>query len=141
MNNSDDLLCLFTAQVSKQDGSYVIEVPTHEIELGAVQRDGVYRVGLLPEATETTKGESATQTTYERSAATQPEPPVKEGEVREVEIEDVGDQGDGLARIDGGYVVIVPNTDIGDSVTVRITEARENVAFADVIESRHKQAH
>lgn len=62
---------------------------------------------------------------------------VEEGNVLDVEIEDIGDQGDGLARVGPGYVVIVPDTQVGDRVTVEITEARENVAFADMVESSH----
>jgi predicted RNA-binding protein with TRAM domain len=45
----------------------------------------------------------------------------------------MGDQGDGIARVDRGYVVIVPDAGVGDRVTVRIKEARENVAFAEVV--------
>jgi len=60
-------------------------------------------------------------------------PPVSEGETRRLEIEDVGDQGDGLARVGPGYVVFVSDADIGDEPLVRITTVRENVAFADVV--------
>jgi len=35
------------------------------------------------------------------------EPPVEAGETRTVEIEDVGDQGDGITRVERGFVVIV----------------------------------
>ena len=62
-------------------------------------------------------------------------PPVQEGELREVEIEDIGDQGDGIARVERGYVIIVPETDEGDRVTIEITNIRENVAFGKVVES------
>jgi predicted RNA-binding protein with TRAM domain len=61
-------------------------------------------------------------------------PPVEEGEVREVEIEDIGDQGDGIARVERGYVIIVPETDEGDRVTIEITNVRENVGFGKVVE-------
>jgi predicted RNA-binding protein with TRAM domain len=60
------------------------------------------------------------------------QPPVAEGEVREVIIETIGDQGDGIAKVERGYVVIVPETERGDEVTVEITQARETVAFAQV---------
>jgi predicted RNA-binding protein with TRAM domain len=60
------------------------------------------------------------------------QPPVEEGELREVEIEDVGEQGDGLARIPPGYVVFVEDTQPGDRVRIEITEARDNFAFAEV---------
>ena len=71
------------------------------------------------------------------STGTAPEPagpPVDEGEVREVEIESIGDQGDGIARVERGFVVIVPETEEGDRVTVEVTNVRENVAFAEVVD-------
>jgi predicted RNA-binding protein with TRAM domain len=62
-----------------------------------------------------------------------PEPPVEEGEVRAVTVETVGDQGDGIAKVDRGYVVIVPNTEPGDQPTVEIEQVQESVAFASVV--------
>lgn len=154
MLSPDQLLCLFNARVDEREDSYVIEVPKSEIDHGAVRPDEVYRVGLLPAATgagEAAEGASSTseQSTSEQSPATPSasrtrsapspsaggvdQPPVSEGEVRPVEIEDLGDQGDGLARIGPGYVVFVPETDVGDRVRVRITDVRENFAFAEVV--------
>ena len=48
-------------------------------------------------------------------------------------IEDVGDQGDGIARVERGYVIIVPDTKLGDQVVIEIENVRQNVAFADVV--------
>jgi len=62
------------------------------------------------------------------------EPPVEAGETRTVEIEDVGDQGDGITRVERGFVVIVSGTDKGERVRIEITQVQENVAFADVVE-------
>jgi predicted RNA-binding protein with TRAM domain len=39
---------------------------------------------------------------------------VTEGETLQLDIEDVGDQGDGLARVGPGYVVFVPRFDMPD---------------------------
>ncbi|MFB6169359.1 MAG: TRAM domain-containing protein [Haloferacaceae archaeon] len=122
------LRCLFSGRVEVRDGSYVIEVPRDEIELGDIEAGGVYRVGVLGRPAESETAESSA----ERSDSSDG-PPVSEGEVREVEIEDVGDQGDGLARVGPGYVVFVPGASVGDRPTVRITSARENVAFAEKI--------
>ena len=61
-------------------------------------------------------------------------PPVQSGEIREVEIETLGDQGDGIARVERGYVIIVPGTEKGDQVRIEITTVRDNVAFGDVLE-------
>lgn len=62
------------------------------------------------------------------------QPPVTEGETLEVEIESMGEKGDGLARVGPGYVVFVSDTEVGQQPLVRITAARENVAFAEVVE-------
>jgi predicted RNA-binding protein with TRAM domain len=62
------------------------------------------------------------------------DPPVEEGEQRDVEIENLGDQGDGITRVERGFVVIVPDTEPSERVTVEITDVRENVAFAEVVE-------
>lgn len=132
MELSEDLLCLFNAQVRKQDGAYVIEVPEQEIAVGDVDAGGVYRVAMFPRARQPA-GTADPEPASERERAG-PEPPVEEGEVVDVEIEDIGDQGDGIARVGPGYVVIVPETERGERVAVRITEVRENMAFAEVVE-------
>jgi predicted RNA-binding protein with TRAM domain len=59
---------------------------------------------------------------------------VSEGETRTVEIEDVGDQGDGLTRVERGFVVIVPETDVGERVRIEISDVRDTVAFGEVVE-------
>ncbi|RLM42693.1 TRAM domain-containing protein [Haloarcula sp. Atlit-47R] len=61
-------------------------------------------------------------------------PPVAEGETRVVEIDNIGDKGDGVARIDGGYVVIVSDADVGERLRVKMNQVRENVAFAEIVE-------
>jgi predicted RNA-binding protein with TRAM domain len=50
-----------------------------------------------------------------------------------VTIETLGDKGDGIAKIERGYVIIVPDAELGDEVTVEITSVRDNVSFASVI--------
>ena len=142
MEISDDLLCLFTAQVGAEDDSYHIEIPEREIENGAIDTTETYRVAMLPAESDTTSDSSADQ-----PAEPAPEqedgqqPPVDIGETREVEIDSIGDQGDGIARIDRGYVVIVPDTEVGDRATVRIETAKENVAFAKIVERHHRPQH
>lgn len=59
--------------------------------------------------------------------------PVHEGEAYDVEITDLGDEGDGIARVDG-YVLIVPNTDVGDEVTAVVKHVSDNVGFAELVE-------
>ena len=131
MEISEQLQCLFSGKVEERNGSYVVEVPEQELRLGELQVDETYRVAVLPS--------SASNETNDAEADSQPEqtsqtPPVEEGEQRTVEIEDIGDQGDGITRVERGFVVIVPDTKQSERVTVEITDVRENVAFAEVVE-------
>jgi predicted RNA-binding protein with TRAM domain len=127
------LRCLFSGTIEERADSYVIEVPADEIQLNNVRLDKSYRVGILPETTQSNGGDNETQSRHERDHAA-PTPPVEEGETRTVEIEDIGDQGDGVTRVERGFVVIVPETEQGERVVVEVTDVRENVAFATVVD-------
>lgn len=59
-------------------------------------------------------------------------PPVAEGDVYSVEIEDIADEGDGVAKI-SGFVVFVPETTVGDQVDIRIKEVMPNFAVAETV--------
>lgn len=143
MEISEQLHCLFSAAVEERDGSYVLEVPERELRLGPLEAAGTYRVALLPVAGDATPTPDSAP---DRSPSTRtdddandpdrdrPEPPVEEGETRTVEIEDIGSQGDGITRVERGYVIIVPDTERSERVRIEITDVQENVAFADVIE-------
>jgi predicted RNA-binding protein with TRAM domain len=136
----DSLRSLFTARVEKQEDSYRVEVPAGEVEQGAIDANTTYRVAILPKDgtdTQTSTESEQTSETELRQADREPgppAPPVDEGEVRDVVVESVGDQGDGIAKVERGYVVIVPGAKPGDEPTVEIEDVRENVAFATVIE-------
>ena len=145
MNISDDVLCLYSAQVTEQDDTYTIEVPKREVQRGNVQLGETYRVALVSSTTDesasgsTTQDEEATEGNSEsRNRDVRIEPPVSEGEMREVEIESLGDKGDGVAKIDGGYVVIVPDTEVGERVTIRLDDVRKNVGFAEVVKRQRQ---
>ncbi len=58
--------------------------------------------------------------------------PVEEGKVYEATIEDIGREGDGVARIQN-FVVFVPGTKIGDQVKVRITRVHSRRADGEVV--------
>ena len=49
-----------------------------------------------------------------------------------MKIEDVGREGDGIARVEG-FVVFVPNTKKGDNVKVRISKVSRRVGFGEVV--------
>ena len=134
MNISEDLLCLYNATVEHERDSYVLEIPEQEIQNGDLSDDEVYKVALIatsPDGTETTRDSSEREQTLESG----PSPPVDEGDIRKVEIEGVGDQGDGVGKIAGGYVVIVPETEPGDTVTAEMETVREKCAIAQVTTS------
>ncbi len=57
--------------------------------------------------------------------------PLNEGEEYDVKIEDVGRDGDGIARIEG-FVVFVSGAKLGDEVKIRITSTRRNFGFAEI---------
>ncbi|WP_135306432.1 TRAM domain-containing protein [Haloarcula amylovorans] len=124
------LQCLFSAEIEEDGESFVIDVPADEIQIGELEAGETYRVALHP-----------TESNTHRSSVDSPSangqaqgPPVKEGETRRVEIEDIGEQGDGVARVERGYVVIVPDTEVGERVAAEIQTVTENVAFAEVTE-------
>lgn len=39
-------LCLFTGRVERRDGNYVFTIPEQELELGTLEADEIYRVGV-----------------------------------------------------------------------------------------------
>ena len=136
MEISEQLRCLFSANIEEQDESYVVEVPEQEVHLGDLQEGETYRVAVLSssvaaEADDTDAKDTDADTQPERARQT---PPVEEGEQRTVEIEDIGEQGDGITRVERGFVVIVPDTEMGERVTVEITSVSQTVAFAEVVE-------
>ena len=133
---SDSLRSVFSAQIEERDGSYIVDVPASEIEHDALAADETYRVAILKSESSTSQ---KTQEEQPQSAAQEPTPtsdgpPVDEGEVRDVTIETTGDQGDGIAKVERGYVVIVPGGQPGDEPTVEIEQVKENVAFASIVE-------
>lgn len=70
---------------------------------------------------------------YSESGHRPPSAPVEVGKVYEAKIEDIGREGDGLARIQN-FVVFVPGTKVGDQVKVRITKVHRRMAFGEVVQ-------
>lgn len=59
--------------------------------------------------------------------------PVKEGDTYEVTIENIGEKGDGIAKVEG-YVIVIPKTKKGEKVRVKVTAVRGKVSFGEVVE-------
>ena len=125
MEISDKLLCLFSAEIEEKDDRFVVEVPRREVETGSLAADETYRVALVAGAdTGSTDAEPSDE----------PQPPVEASEIRYVEIEDLGKQGDGIARVERGYVIIVPGGEVGERVKIEISEVKSNFAVGEIIE-------
>lgn len=59
--------------------------------------------------------------------------PVAEGDTVELEIEDLGSKGDGIARVEG-FVVFVPGGEVGEAYDVEITSVGRKFAFGEIAE-------
>lgn len=133
----DTLQSMFSAVVRSKDGTYTIEVPSSEVRHEAIRPGESYRIAVIEstggpfQVDQKSASESVSKTVQPSDP---PEPPVEEGEVLDVTIESVGDQGDGIAKVDRGYVLIVPDGQPGDEPTVRVEQVQENVAFTSIVD-------
>jgi 23S rRNA (uridine2552-2'-O)-methyltransferase len=59
--------------------------------------------------------------------------PVRKGDQVEVEIEDVGREGDGIAKVEG-YTVFVPDAEPGDEVEIEVTDVKPRFGFGERLE-------
>ena len=151
---SDSLRLLFETSIERDGNRYVVPIPKELVENGSFSTAETYRIALLTAAAssesattpETTDGSTETKPvrterewnqadTAQKASSTQSvgarSPPVEEGDVRTVTIDTLGDQGDGIAKVERGFVIIVPNTRPGDKVEVEITDVKQTVAFAE----------
>ncbi|MBP1923946.1 putative RNA-binding protein with TRAM domain [Halorubrum alkaliphilum] len=134
MEISEKLLCLFSADVREEDDEYVVEVPRREVDTGSLDPGETYRVALIARDEDGPASDDGGSETASRNTDG-PQPPVEPGEMRYVEIEDLGKQGDGIARVERGYVIIVPDTEVGERVKIEVTEVKSNFAVGEVIEN------
>ncbi|WP_418282779.1 TRAM domain-containing protein [Halorubrum sp. DTA98] len=133
MEISEKLLCLFSADVREDDDDYVVEIPRREIETGAIDPGETYRVALISRSDGEASSDRDAESSPSRSSDG-PQPPVEPGEMRYVEIEDLGKQGDGIARVERGYVIIVPGAEVGERVKIEVTEVKSNFAVGEIVE-------
>ena len=139
----DSIRCVFTATVEENMGEHVVEIPASQIDHGTISPDETYRIVITDVPTQTSRSEPAPATDghYPNARPRHPSergPPVDEGDVLEVSIETIGDQGDGIAKVDRGFVIIVPESEPGDDLTVRIESVHENMAFAEIVKQDHE---
>ena len=58
-----------------------------------------------------------------------PSAPVEAGEEYDVEILDIAEKGDGVARVEG-FVIFVPETEVGDQIKISIDRVMRKFAIA-----------
>lgn len=122
-----DLLAIFSAEIERTNGNYVITIPERELDIGELESGAVYRFGVMNQMG--TRSSGTNQGVENRSG-----PPVDEGDVLEVEIDSKGEEGDGIAYVEGGYVVFVPKTTIGERVTVEVVSVGPRFARAEPVD-------
>lgn len=146
-NLEREMISLHTAQVERQGGDFVVRIPEQFVADGEIDAGDSYRVGLYPSPKESRPRHPPIKS-VERSSSSirdggrgrrtqhreDTEPPVEEGDVMEVEIENIGEQGDGIAKTEEGFAVIVPGSAVGDELEVKVTKVKPNFAFADIVE-------
>lgn len=115
-------------------------MPEREVIQGLIESGNQYRIAILPtlSAESPTTDRPSTAVNAANESRQEQAPPVSEGETRKVEIESLGDQGAGIARVERGFVVIVPETDVGERVSAEIVDVGPNVAFAEVVKRDHE---
>jgi 23S rRNA (uridine2552-2'-O)-methyltransferase len=59
--------------------------------------------------------------------------PVAEGDRIEVDVVDVGDEGDGIAKVDG-YTLFVPGAEEGETLEVRVDDLKPRFGFAERVD-------
>jgi 23S rRNA (uridine2552-2'-O)-methyltransferase len=59
--------------------------------------------------------------------------PVRAGDELAVEIVDKGEEGDGIARLEG-FTIFVPGTEVGQQVQITVEDVKPQFAFARVVE-------
>lgn len=130
-DDSPELVCKFTTEIETQGDSHVVTLPDTEIDYGTLSAGDVVRISV--------ERVDAAGTPSSHADASEPSPPVNEGDQLTVEIEDLGDQGDGIARVDRGYVLIVPGTEPGETVDVEVAETNPNYGFAQPVDAPRQE--
>lgn len=62
-------------------------------------------------------------------------PPSTRVRFHEVTIETPGEEGDEMAKVERGYILIVNDGQAGETVAVDLHTVHENVAFAEIVEA------
>jgi len=104
-----------------------VEEPEPEPEEEVVETEDV----VEEETTETDETETESESGSDEDEGF--DKPVSEGDIVEVEIDDLGSKGDGIARVEG-FVVFVPGAEVGETYDVEVTSVGNKFAFAEITE-------
>tara|TARA_A100001037_G_scaffold306718_1_gene354534 strand:- start:18119 stop:18508 length:390 start_codon:yes stop_codon:yes gene_type:complete len=122
---------LFFSTVESNEEFHFIKIPLQEFINSNLNEDELYRVLFLQKSPITNSSISSSLSPHSAKA------PVNPGDVCEVTIEDIGSEGDGIAKVGLGYIIFVPKTDIGHKVKIKINTVAKKYAFAEVVEHLH----
>jgi predicted RNA-binding protein with TRAM domain len=145
MEVDGSIVTLFHAQLSEFEETPVIKIPEQEVETGPIDDETTYRIAVIEdscimESESDSKSDPLSEISGSRTEP-RPErqggPPVSEGERCKVTIEGVGEEGDGMAKIDG-YTVFVPESEVNETLQVEIVKVRPNFAFAEPINTSRR---
>lgn len=139
----DRLQALITSRPTETERRMQIEIPRELVEHATVDPGEVYQIAVLPaetrDAPDNGRDTASSSDSSASSTATISGPPVNEGEIRTVTIDTLGEQGDGITRVERGFVVIVADAEPDEEVTVEIDTVQSNVAFASIVEREEEQ--
>ena len=128
---SRKLACLYSAMIDTEGDSSTIAVPKREFDnTSSIQPRPTGALLTSTQADSETATASPTTEAESSPPSSIDQPPVTEDDV---EIKTLGDQGDGIAKIGPGYVVIIPETAVDDRVAVRIDTAEANMVSVEII--------
>lgn len=107
-----------------------VEEPEDEVQ--EVEEEEVVEEDTVEEETVEESAE-ASETDESEDSGDEFDKPVSEGDVVDVDVEDLGSKGDGIARVEG-FVVFVPGAEVDTTYEVEITSVGNKFAFAEIVE-------
>ena len=107
-----------------------VEEPEDEVQ--EVEEEEVVEEDTVEEETVEESAE-ASETEDSEDSGDEFDKPVSEGDIVDVDVEDLGSKGDGIARVEG-FVVFVPGAEVDTTYEVEITSVGNKFAFAEIVE-------
>jgi predicted RNA-binding protein with TRAM domain len=107
-----------------------VEEPEDEVQ--EVEEEEVVEEDTVEEETVEESAETS-ETEDSEDSGDEFDKPVSEGDIVDVDVEDLGSKGDGIARVEG-FVVFVPGAEVDTTYEVEITSVGNKFAFAEIVE-------